>query len=394
MIHPFPERPGQRPRAGVSKDDETTEQVENDLVTLYHASTPPRLRQQITALAASLEQPAPTPIRQRQRGLQRISWWSGIAAALAVAIITGVVVVAANGWPDLDKLFKSGFGTENVVEEDRGQVLNLTQDVEGFTVTVGRVYADPFQSAVAFRIEAPPKLRPGIVTIANETLFDQQGRFLPNFGLQTGATDHDMASSKTLLQAYTNPLEGSPSSLKYRLEISGFTWEAADGRAPTGDALPGVPCARGEYFDSCAIVVDKPIVFEFEVPLEPGVHVEPGEKLASNGTPAIVERIVSAPTGTRLDLRGVGPNAAVTIEANGTSYPLRVRGYGCPFDEDDLFFFESTESLVGVDGPWTVRIEVSDADVSRNAPAQSEERLCAPLDIAGTWEFQVEPSSP
>lgn len=393
------------------KDETSMDNLERELTDLFAAPTPDRLQRRIQHMASSLKAaPAPIGVREapvlsalpvrRQRVFRRrpATWLSGIAAALVIVLLAGGVALAT-GVVNLDKLFEGGFGTRHIVEKGQGVDLNMSQTVDGFTVTLGRAYADPFQTVLAVSIRQPEQLPSGNAGFAKDGLYDDQGRFL-GFLTNSGMESTD-AGATTLQQYYTNPFDGHPASLTYRYEVDQIRWSRS-GLDQT--VLPaGMTCEpvynrqqrgtpSGDQCNSYILNLQKPMSFTFTVPLAAGVNVVPGPQTASSGAVAQINQIAGGESGTRIDVSGAGPLATVTIEAGGKSYPLTTMGIACPYDATTRFGYV-TETAIPTDaGPWTVRIDLPPTDQQlANQPAEVTNG-CHPLDFGGSWQFSVDPT--
>lgn len=421
MTHSSPGSAGFRRMDCGPKDDTAMDRdFEQDLAALFASPAPDRLRHRIQALATSLEDPSKTagargPIvlpvgrtaTRTRRRFRPATWLSGVAAALVIVLLVGGVALAT-GVINLDTIFQYGFGTRHIVEKDQGVELNMTQQVDGFTVTLGRAYADPFQTVLAVSVQAPKELGTGRVDLRKGTVYDDQGQFLSSPPWQAGGGGQDGVDTY-LLQRYTNPYEGHPASLTYRYEIDQIHWERGGFGTPlpVQGAPPGTECEPFRNHHSVSVEVipgagceaytfttSTPIIFDFTVPLADGVNLVPGPQTASNGTIAQVNHIASAESGTRMDISGVGPLASVSIDAGDKTYPLKTLGYGCPYDATTRFSYQTEEAIPKDVGPWTVHIDVKATGEQPSSPMQGDAKnLCQALNVTGSWQFTVDPTA-
>ena len=400
------------------KDETSMDDLERELTDLFAAPTPDRLQRRIQHMASSLEA-APLPAaadptrpsgisslkdHPHHRRFRPVGWISGIAAALVVVLLASGVALAT-GVVNPDRLFEWGFGTHHIAEKDQGVDLNMSQTVDGFTVTLGRAYADPFQIVLAVSIRQPEQLPNGTVGAAKDVLYDDHGRFLGGLTPSSGVESTDVGAT-TLLQYYTNPFDGHPASLTYRYEVDQIRWSRSgpDQTALSPQVLPaGMTCEpvynrqqrgtpSGDQCNSYILNLQKPMSFTFTVPLAAGVNVVPGPQTASSGAVAQINQIAGGESGTRIDVSGVGPLATVTIEAGGKNYPLTTMGIACPYDATTRFGYV-TETAIPTDaGPWTVQIDLPPTDQQLANQLAEVTNGCHPLDFGGSWQFSVDPT--
>ncbi len=344
-----------------------------------------------------------TAARMSHRSHRRsMSWLSAIAASLLVLVVVATVATAT-GLIEWGRYFQAGFGTERIAQEGLGTDLDLTQQVDGFTVTIGRVYADPFSIAMTVRITPPDGLPPGRVDVRQSALYDEAGNFLSGPGAQIGAEDDTMVRT-----FYNNALTPGSTSAHYRFEITDLRFavqpQVVDEEVvPIQEVLSGVPCQRepayrGQPIDEasdetfCYLIASQPLVFEFDVPIGPGVAVAPGEQTASNGSVVNVTRVTGGRIGALVDIEGVGPFASVSIETGGQTFPLATYGYACPYDATTPFNYITDQPIPLDSGPWTVRIVADPAQVPANAgdypPAAGP---CGQIEPRGDWVFWIDP---
>ena len=298
-----------------------------------------------------------------------------------------------------------GLGTERITEEDLGTDLNLTQQVDGFTVTIGQVYADPYSVAMTVRVTPPDGLPAGNTQIHQWNLYDESGAFLRTPGAQLGAAD-----GTQILTFYNNQLPPGETVARYRYEITDLRYMApptvVNGEEiPIQEIAPGVPCQRepahrgqpsGQAVDEtrCYLIASQPLDFEFEVPIGPGVSVTPGEQIATNGSVANVTQVTGGRIGASVDVEGIGPFASVSVETNGQTFPLATYGYACPYDASTRFNYITDQPIPFDTGPWTIRISADPAQVPANAgdypPGGGP---CGQIEPQGEWSFAIDPAT-
>ncbi len=354
------------------------------------------------------DEPSSTPgrpvsflARSRRRSL---SWLSAVAASLSVLVVIATAASAA-GLIDWGRYFEIGFGTERIAEEDLGTDLDLTQQVEGFTVTIGRVYADPYSVAMTVRVTPPDGLPAGDVDLRQATLYDEAGDALGGPGAQGPLVDQTMVRT-----FYNSGLTPGMTVARYRFEITDLRYAVQtevinDEIVPIQEIVPGEPCQReppypGQPADQpvdetrCYMIASQPLVFDFEVPIGPGVSVAPGNQIASNGSVANVTHVTGGRIGASVAVAGVGPFASVSIETGGQTFPLATYGYACPYDETTRFDYITDQPIPYDTGPWTVRISADPGQVPADAgDSPPGSGTCGEIEPLGDWVFTIDPTT-
>lgn len=383
--------------------------LEAQLERLYAHEPPAHLVLSVDHWASGLKRGAVSipaePARMGRRINRRsASWLSAIAASLSVLAVIATVATAA-GLIEWGDYFQGGFGTERIAEEDLGTDLNLTQQVDGFTVTIGRVYADPYSVAMTVQVTPPDGLPAGDIDLRQSDLYDEAGDFLGGPGAQGPLVNHTMVRT-----FYNNPLPPGKTVVRYRFEVTDLRYAVQprvidDEIVPIQEVVPGVPCQReapyrGQPADRptdetrCYLIASQPLVFDFEVPIGPGVSVIPGEQIARNGSVVDVTQVAAGRIGASVAIEGVGPFASVSIETGGQTFPLATFGYACPYDETTRFDYITDKPIPLDSGPWTVRILADPAQVPVNAgdypPGAGP---CGRIEPQGEWIFTVDPAT-
>lgn len=238
-----------RSSSGTRHDDVRHPELEDRLAALYRSEPPPALREALDGWLADAQRTsgsAPalaTPILLRPHRRRRLANWATAAAAALSIVVVLATVASATGLIEWGHYFRDGLGTERIAEEDMGTDLNLTQQVDGFAVTIGRVYADPYSVAMTIRVTPPEGLPPGSIDLRKATLYDQEGQFLSGPGVQSGGDD-------TVVRTfYNNTIPAGSTSIRYRYQIDDLRYMVQpsvenDQIVPIDEVVPGVPCQR------------------------------------------------------------------------------------------------------------------------------------------------------
>lgn len=345
-----------------------------DLAVIYRRGALPSRRREamagvIAERAARLaaERAAVHPVGGWFRAPRR---WS-VAAALPLLLVAAVAAGTVLS-PVVEEALRDGDTTERIVADDLGVSLGVAQTVDGVTVTVERVYADPFQIVIGYRVGGPDGPAREALQTVDTRLTDTSGTVFPHesFQFSTGDT-HDETGGNAIFGG--GEVRGTPSEIVVRFEVAPFGAlnPVYTGRM-SGEEPVRVTPATGPRF-----------AFDLAVPFEAGRGAEPGQAVTAAGVTATLERVVTTPLGTRVWIRGAGPNAAVTLTVDGKAYALRAVGYPCPWTVDQTFHYDMTASLLEVSGTWT--LDVAASEVPTTGPTAA-----CPQAAGGPWRFAVE----
>ena len=334
--------------------------------------------------------------------------WAFMALLLCLAF--GAVAYAVV--PVVSRLFQQEAGLRHVEQANLVQELNLSQTIDGVTVTLERAYADANRIVVGFTIKGPNGQR---YDAHHLTLTDMAGTVFSatiGFGV-TGQSDILQVSLPPGEGAYVvafdaAPVEGAPAELDLRLvmEVREFVLPLdAPEPPPTPISPPGEPPASMAV--EALPVPEGAIVgiftFDFSVPFIPGRVAEVNQTVEDAGVAMCLERVVVTPSETRAYLRFDSPGGAemhwipiAMLQApgeEGESYTGYVGSYGpasyqygflAPLYERRGEWTLTVTELVGVDiGGLESRInrQADSATVSVDA-AEFQTRL------AGPWVFR------
>ena len=125
-----------------------------------------------------------------------------------------------------------------------------------------------------------------------------------------------------------------------------------------------------------------PFEFDFRVQVYTGKVLELDQSVESDGTTVTLERVVVTPVETRIILRGVGPNAAATLEAGRSEYRLSPRGaVPLQWTPGSAWSYSSPENLVNEKGEWVVT-------VTPGPPVPPDVAPSVPVVTGGPWIFR------
>jgi len=348
-------------------------------------------------------------IRAQVRPQQHPSWWTRLKPAtrlgwagliLGALLLFGGVAYALN--PVISQVFRLFPGWQHVEEAHLAQEVNLSQTLDGVTVTLERVYADANEIVIGYTIKGPNGQRYHAYHL---TLTDAAGAVFP------GTVGYGMSGQSDILEASLPPGEGSyvlafdaaavtgaPKELDLRLVMELEKLVLPPDAPSPSPTLAGSPAEPPESMvvvleplptpDERAIV--GPFAFDFSVPFIPGRVAEVNQTVEAAGVAMRLERVVVTPSETRAYLRFDSPGGAETrwapivmLKAPGDeksqSYfaysvnadpPIHQCGFLAPlYDRQGEWNLTVTE-LVGTDlaqqpsedirlaGPWVFRFRV------------------------------------
>ena len=265
-------------------------------------------------------------IQARLQPQRRLSRWARVMPAtrlgwaflvLTLFLAFGAVTYAVA--PIVERLFQQEAGLRHVEQANLVQELNLSQTVDGVTVTLERAYADANRIVVGFTIKGPNGQR---YDAHHLTLTDAAGTVFSGmlgYGV-TGQSDILQVSLPPGEGAYVlafdaAPVEGAPAELDLRLvmEVKEFVLPSyAPEPPPTPVSPPAEPPASMvvEALPAPEGAIIGPFTFDFRVPFIPGRVAEVNQTVEDAGMAVRLERVVVTPSETRVYLRFDSPGGA------------------------------------------------------------------------------------
>lgn len=289
---------------------------------------------------------------------------SGVAAMLLALVLAAGVAYAAVTL--LDRVFGEDRGTQQVTLEDLGTELNRSRTVDGFTVTLGRVYADANRVLVGYTVEPPAGREVWEASLFAPRLTDANGQVLQEHG---GRERYGERTTGVVRSYSTGEIQGSPKALRLRL---------------TADSIGYYTKPEGRNRVAQVLRLDEPLTFDFTVPMHPGRVAELHQTVEAGGTKATLERVVVTPTETRVYVRGAGLlDAAYRVElsVDGWSSKDAPDWNGVSWHTaDGVSYVGYSEPLYDKRGEWTLTVWAA-------PPAYSEGTGIAPVK-GGPWTFR------
>lgn len=218
-----------------------------------------------------------------------------------------------------------------LVERGLLHEIGQSQTAQGFTVTVRHAYADANLIVVDYTVrDAAGQVRNDVHTI-EPVLTDAYGATLPPIlGTWTVDVDPGVAGQEMYFDAAA--LRDAPATLQLhfslRLATYGQGSSSASGASP-GASAPNVGAAPGRVEAAPTITASNPyqpiappFVFEFAVPFERGMSIQPRQTVTTAGVSLALQRIVATPLEMRATVCFTPPAAAelpwqMAAEMNG-----------------------------------------------------------------------------
>jgi len=337
-------------------------------------------------------------VQPRRESSRRARWipathlgWAGLL--LGALLLFGGIAYALN--PALGQVLRVFFlGWQHIEETHLAQEINLSQTLDGVTVTLERVYADANEIVIGYTVKKPAGQN---LHVSRMSLTDEQGRA---FSEMTGA---GVAGTSELLGVQLPPgegayvtafdasvVEGKPERLHLHLTMHLVELVPVD-QSPVTPTVPlpepsetGVIVAQAQPMRE--EVVGGPFTFDFSVPFIPGQTVEVQQTVEAAGVAMKLERVVITPSETRAILCFAPPDdkvwtlLAILDTGDGRELP---GGIVAQLDEaggTDCHRVSYIEALTGRSGLWT--LTVTELVGTELVPPYNDVRL------AGPWVFR------
>jgi hypothetical protein len=333
--------------------------------------------------------------------------WAFMALVLCLAF--GAVAYAVV--PVVSRLFQQEAGLRHVEQANLVQELNLSQTVDGVTVTLERAYADANRIVVGFTIKDPNGQR---YEAGHLTLTDMAGTVFSatiGFGM-TGQSDILQVSlppgeGANVICFDAASVEGAPVELDLRLvmEVREFVL-SLDAPEP-----PPTPISPPDEPPASMVVEALPVpegdilglfTFEFSVPFIPGRVAEVNQTVEAAGVAVCLERVVVTPSETRAYLHFDSPSGEVEwgipiamLQApgeDGKSYTGYVGSYG-----PASYQYGFLAPLYNRQGEWTLTVtELGGTDIERLEAQilRQADSAVVSVDAAEAAEFQTRLAGP
>lgn len=342
------------------------------------------------SLPASIEQALRERVAERERRgkrarpsllLSRLPRHLGAVAAvlLALVLLTGVAYAVV---PILSRAFGRDPGLQPILQANLGKEVNHSQTVDGFTVSIQRVYADANRVVIGYTVSGPPGRTFTNFFLDKPRLVAANGAILPYRARTDAGTDSGTGGYVMWYDAAD--IAGNPKELDLRLEIPGIQAIQPTHLSPTPQPPAPQPPVR----------LPGPFEFRFTVPFIPGRVAEVNQTVTAGGIPVTLERVVVTPTETRAFLR-FPPPKEIPFEHWGPAAEIAVDGWdsreqggaqpiwGVPLGDDSRrYSVNFPASLHDKKGEWYLTAVAK----GKITPTRSVQQTLTPL--AGPWVFR------
>lgn len=331
------------------------DQLDTDLRTMFGAQPPPAILDRIDHRIEERLRTWDPSVDRRSR--LRLGRRVGLIGVIATALAIG----GANG--NLQALYLLAVGPFDVPWQ-RGEAIGLSQVVDGYRVTLDRVYADATRVALAISV-VDEEERPGITQVMamGAVVTDIDGEY-GGMGATSIPDGPFAAVNVAWKEPPILPLPSGPRAFQVVIPAIGVR---DDSMPPPGSDDTWSPWREHPG----------PWTFEFTLDVDGGTTIEPQVTAEVDDVAVVVSRVIAAPGIVRVEARvdGVSPDEGWgpvgSISHGGRSAPFTA----ISFEEDGSFVAYTGSGLGSADGPWTITIDEL---------VGSNERL------AGPWVLEFE----
>jgi len=219
---------------------------------------------------------------------KRLAW---VFLPLLVLLLIGGTVYAAS--PVMRELFQKFAG--HIENKGLVQELNISQTIDGVTVSIERAYADSNVILLGYMVSGPAKnygMSIGELSTVDGYVFPGMVGFSTAPGAESFTGEWGDNERRAYIIEYdASKFAGTPAelNLKYEINISERT------------ALGGEGKTVG------------PFILEFTLPLNSGKTIEVNQTVEANGIPITLEKVEISPWVTRVDYKFTETNPTAAI---------------------------------------------------------------------------------
>ena len=309
-----------------------------------------RMRAAIERARGLAMAPRKRGIRTRiAEGISRTSRRRRVIALLATVVILGGASRGLLGM--YEAMVGPAGGTRTAWE--RAAVLGVSQTIDGYRVTIERVYADANQLMLAMSVRALDERGWTQVAAMGVEVTDEEGR---SFNGSMSMSSPDGASTAANIAWLTPPAGLTPGPHTLHLSIPAIS--VRDNTSPPPDESPGTPRDADSWNPWHR--VEGPWAFTIEVDVEGGAVVRPDAAAAVGGVEVrLIEVTISASTvSARLRIRGVDEagdwSPIGAFQHAGRRYSIDRGSFGDGGSEINV---EAGDGTTEAAGRWTLRID-------------------------------------
>ncbi len=332
----------------------------------------------IQALHESAKQAIPADldlwpaIRARLQPRRQPSPWAKLTPAarlgLALLILTLFLAMSAGVYavaPILSRAFQMDDGLRYIEWAKLGQEVNLSQTVDGFTVTLQRVYADANRIVIGYTVSSPPGQRYANFHLTQARLIDDKGTVFSSGVIGVGAGVE--AGTGGYVDSFDAAgVQGTPDVLHLRLvtnlDIIPLVTAQVSPIVTRKSEDPSVTIA--EVLPQPKGPIIGPFTFDFSVAFIPGRVVQVQQTVEKSGIAVRLERVVVTPSETRAILCLKTPSGEpmhwtpiVGLAARGKSSHAGAISGGSEIGESGCYRYSVFFSYYDQPGEWTLTVK-------------------------------------
>ena len=276
----------------------------------------------------------PIAASKRPYSGHRLSLRATLVVALVVILLVLVGSAYASEIPVLNSLFHMEQGTQHILQTDQYTDFHQSKTVNGFTITIEKVYADANRVIVGYTVNGTAGQEPNATfAFGLSTLTTQQGTSLRL--MQGIGSDAIEGITGNVFSFDASNIQNDPKDLQLRLAIP-------YGRQPAASAFK----------------ISGTLSFHFSVPFHAGKVISVHQSFVADGKTVLLERVVITSSETRLYVRGFSSQDEVNnyyisadLLVDGKTY---IGGGG--YQATDIWMMDFDVPLLDKHGEWTVEI--------------------------------------
>lgn len=197
--------------------------------------------------------------------------WPRQVGNLAACLLLAVMLAGAGyaALPVIEEAFNQQPSTREIIANNLGKELNVSQSVDGFTVTVKRVYANTQQIVIGYTISGPSDRTFNSFHYADlpypppALTDDERTEFHKGEGWSSALQD---GTGGFVMTFSTRDVNITSSELRLHLEVPAI--EAVEIIDPNDPPVASrIECDKGDN-SLCFVTVQGPFKFDFTVPVE------------------------------------------------------------------------------------------------------------------------------
>jgi hypothetical protein len=354
----------------------TLSRLVRDLEEIYVVDPPADLCASIDRLARQ-HQPMPAGRQRSARWFHQPYRLSPVMVVLLIclAVASGVVAVG----PFSNRAFELDAGTARVMSAGLGTVVNQTQSIEGYNITIESVYADGNRLIIGYRIDIGAHEQAIDAWLDQPTATTANGQTLMRHG-SLGAHVID-GSADSFVWFDTSSLADVGERLHVRLDVSALLVAEFDAGV-LGAIVPHsllTHIADGETLREIPLSTH----FDLDVPVQRTRTMSIGVPAMANDHSVTLERISVAPSSTIVWLSGLEEVGRMTLVVPETE-PANVRVSNVWQTADGLLAVEFNDPQLERPGIWTLIVE------PLKVSSAGGQFIVDQGDMPWVWTFEIE----